>query len=133
MSDHGYTVMTFADKLRDPRWRCRRAEMIEKADHRCTQCHRTPETEGPLEVHHVIYIRRRDPWDYPDELLLVLCGTCHTDRQVHDEEAQVEFARMCARMSSFAVYELSKAIRGSIDREWSPKVHDAYAALRGQR
>jgi hypothetical protein len=109
--------MTYAEKLRDPRWRCRRAERIEQAGE-------------PLEVHHVIYIRRRDPWDYPDELLLVLCGTCHTDRQVHDEEAQVEFARMCARLKSFEVYEISKGLRGLNDSEgWKPKVHDAFALL----
>jgi hypothetical protein len=125
--------MTYAQKLQDPRWRCRRADLIQKAGFCCTECNAEQEVDGPLDFHHVIYIRRRDPWDYPDELLLVLCGTCHTDRQVHDEEAQVEFARMCARMSSFAVYELSKAIRGSLDREWAPKIHDAYAALTAQR
>jgi hypothetical protein len=28
-------------------------------------------------VHHRIYISKKEPWDYPDDLLVTLCEGCH--------------------------------------------------------
>lgn len=76
------------------------------------------------------YLRGRKLWEYPEELLLVLCDSCHGDRQVHDEEAKLEFSRMLARMDSWHVYELSKALRRTNDGgDHRPKVWDAHRSI----
>jgi len=97
---------TYSEKLRDPRWSIRRREIIERDKSQCRECSRTEE----LEVHHVIYIRGREPWDYPNELLLCLCRECHFNRQIHDELAQIEFALICAQLNSWQVYALAKKL-----------------------
>lgn len=128
--------MTYADKLRDPRWLCRRAEVIKKADGRCRQCGAGPVDldagyeETPLEVHHVTYLRGREPWDHPDDILICLCRPCHAFRQVEDEEAKFEFARMIARLTDNEVREVTKALRRKLDGGWAPKMFDAYEAIK---
>jgi len=122
--------MTYSEKLKDPRWICRRAALIAKNGHRCQECGQGAEDgERTLQIHHVAYIRGREPWDHPDEILICLCPTCHTDRQVHDEEARFEFARLIAGLSSFQVYELSKKLRTKLDGGWKPKLFDAFEAM----
>lgn len=64
----------YARKLRDPRWQRRRLERMQVADFACEQCRAKDKT---LAVHHRRYFKGRDPWDYPDELLHVLCEDCH--------------------------------------------------------
>ena len=52
-----------------------RSELLERAGWQCEWCHGT---EEHLQVHHGYYAReRRDPWDYHESSLFVLCGSCH--------------------------------------------------------
>jgi hypothetical protein len=38
--------------------------------------------KGPtVHVHHRHYITGRDPWDYPDNLLVLLCVKCHKEEE----------------------------------------------------
>lgn len=30
-----------------------------------------------LEVHHLDYFSNKDPWNYPDDMLITLCHDCH--------------------------------------------------------
>lgn len=121
--------MTYAQKLKLPQWRQRRCERIEKAEHCCSACGGHESIVGALQVHHVIYLRGREPWEYSDELLLVLCESCHFDRQINDEEASFEFAWLRAQMSNAQVYELAKGLRLAIDGGYAPKYFDAHEAL----
>lgn len=66
----------FWEKYRHPKWQKRRLEMLESAGYCCQQCSAEDKT---LHVHHRRYFRGRDPWDYPDELLKVLCQECHQE------------------------------------------------------
>lgn len=68
--------MTYAQKLRDPRWQRKRLEILERDGWKCCCCHRADQT---LQVHHLIYARR-DPWDYPNEVYQTLCEDCHEIR-----------------------------------------------------
>jgi hypothetical protein len=34
-----------------------------------------------LQVHHVVYRRKVEPWDYPDYLYQTACEPCHESRQ----------------------------------------------------
>lgn len=65
---------TYAEKLRDPRWQKRRAEICDAAGWRCVQC--GDDTEE-LNVHHKEYLKDHEPWDYHSSYLRCLCRTCH--------------------------------------------------------
>ena len=64
--------------LHDDRWYTKRDEILKRDNHRCIICGSTEN----LQVHHKYYItdingKRRTPWDYPDEILITLCDSCH--------------------------------------------------------
>lgn len=72
--------MTYSEKLKDPRWFAFREAFIERRrgeqwPGQCDDC--GEDTRGPLHVHHRRYISRREPWEYEDEDLRLLCATCH--------------------------------------------------------
>jgi hypothetical protein len=66
--------MTYAEKLKDPRWQKRRLEVLKEAGWKCQACEATDKT---LHVHHNFYRTRTHPWNYPDHALRVLCEDCH--------------------------------------------------------
>lgn len=69
--------MSYAEKLKDPRWQKKRLYILERDGWACQTC---GETRRNLQVHHLFYARR-DPWDYPDEAYQTLCDQCHEFRQ----------------------------------------------------
>lgn len=76
----------YSEKLRDPRWQKKRLKVLERDGWACRCC---GDTENMLSVHHRRYIPKREPWDYPDELLVTLCSDCHNDeRELRDEHEQ---------------------------------------------
>lgn len=75
-------MTSYADKLRDPRWQKRRLEIFLRDDWTCQKC---GATESELSVHHKEYIKNRDPWDYPDDLLTTRCTDCHEGEHVFFE------------------------------------------------
>lgn len=66
--------MTYAEKLKDPRWQKRRLEVLSSTDFTCDWC---GETHKTLHVHHFCYEAGRNPWDSPDTDLAPLCEDCH--------------------------------------------------------
>ncbi len=56
--------------------------MLAESDYTCCEC-REPLTSGTmdLQVHHVGYIPDLEPWDHPAELMVVVCGRHHKERQ----------------------------------------------------
>jgi hypothetical protein len=69
--------MTYADKLRDPRWQKKRLDIFTRDNWTCLECGNKKNT---LNVHHIIYLKR-DPWDYPNQLLQTFCELCHKERE----------------------------------------------------
>ena len=67
--------MKYSEKLKDPRWQKLRLEIFERDEWCCQKCF---DSESTLAVHHFRYIRDREPWDYPPELLITLCEECHS-------------------------------------------------------
>jgi hypothetical protein len=67
-------MRSYAEKLKDSRWKKRRAQILVRDGHECTWC---GERNTVLHVHHLHYEPRREPWDYPDDMLLTVCGSCH--------------------------------------------------------
>ena len=64
----------YQKKLLDPRWQRRRLEVLSLAEWECSDCGASEKT---LHVHHPRYIKGREPWEYTDDELVVLCEDCH--------------------------------------------------------
>jgi hypothetical protein len=67
---------TYSEKLKDPRWQKKRLQILERDEWLCRTCGRGDKT---LHVHHSEYISGRDPWEYEDKYLIVLCEDCHAE------------------------------------------------------
>jgi hypothetical protein len=68
------TRKSYWEKLRDPRWQRRKAEIMQRADFACELCEARHVT---LNVHHKLYRRGADPWEYADHEIECLCEPCH--------------------------------------------------------
>jgi len=81
------TKLSYSDKLKDIRWQKKRLQLLEAANWKCTnlKCS-TPELQ--LHVHHRLYRKNADPWDYEDWCYAVLCENCHAVEQYLLDEAK---------------------------------------------
>jgi hypothetical protein len=66
--------MTYADKLRDPRWQKLRLQVFERDEWSCQCC---GEATQELNVHHLHYVRGKEPFEYDLPSLTTLCRRCH--------------------------------------------------------
>jgi hypothetical protein len=108
-------LKTYIEKLRDPRWQRKRLEILQAADWKCQSCHCADAT---LHVHHKLYVKGREPWEYDAEELAVLCEPCH--------EGYHEGIKSCQRLLAllppifFLMLDVPKAIATEID-SWGPR------------
>lgn len=72
---------SYAEKLKDPRWWARRAEILKLHDYTCRRC-ACGYDDDELHVHHLCYRPQLDPWEYADCDLVPLCRKCH--EEVHE-------------------------------------------------
>jgi len=79
---------SYAAKLRDPRWQRKRLKLLERSDFSCEEC---GDETSELHIHHHYYIRGKEPWEYPDTLLTVLCRRCHGIAEVDRENLLSSF------------------------------------------
>lgn len=107
-------MSTYSEKLRDPRWQKRRCEIFEAKGHKCYECGETPPS---LDIHHLCYLKGREPWEYADEYLMPICRPCHENRQSIEDEAKESLALLFGNMNIWRVYEMGKAARRMIGRE----------------
>lgn len=66
--------MTYAEKLKDPRWQKKRLEVLQSDNFTCRLC---GDTETTLHVHHLLYPESRNPWDSSVDEMVTLCECCH--------------------------------------------------------
>jgi hypothetical protein len=66
--------MTYAEKLKDPRWQKKRLEVMQRDGFKCAACGADDVT---LNVHHLTYRFGKDVWNYETDELITLCGNCH--------------------------------------------------------
>lgn len=98
--------MTYAEKLKDPRWKAKRSEVLERDGHTCKDCGACEE----LHVHHCAY-QGRDPWDTDSSFLITICASCHTNRHSLEAETKEVFARLAASLPVWEYWELSRIAR----------------------
>jgi hypothetical protein len=67
--------MTYAEKLKDPRWQKKRLEVLERDEFTCLMC---GDRETELHVHHDSYSETRNPWDTELGQLTTFCKHCHS-------------------------------------------------------
>lgn len=70
----------YFEKFKSPKWQAKRLEILNRDGFKCTRCNDNKET---LHVHHRIYYKHLEPWEYDNHLLTTLCDICHT---AHHEE-----------------------------------------------
>jgi hypothetical protein len=75
---------TYAEKLKDPRWLMRRRSILARDLCTCQSC---GDKDGVMQVHHKYYITGREPWEYPDEALVLLCAGCHEVEETGRKQA----------------------------------------------
>lgn len=87
--------MTYQQKLKDQRWQKKRLELLNKAGWRCQSmgCEFSTEENRTLHVHHLVYLRGKDPWDYEDWAYMVVCESCHEVEQSLLEAAHLAIAQ----------------------------------------
>ena len=108
MADKKKKGQEYFQKLKDPRWQKLRLEVFERDNWTCQGCN---DTERTLHVHHKYYIfDGREPWDYPIDLLITLCESCHEDEKELMAEAEHDIIRMLK--IKFLASPLSELARG---------------------
>ena len=67
-------MINYKEQVNDPRWVERSHEIMKRDNFTCQLCCKS---HTKLNVHHIRYIKGKDYWDYPDELLMTVCEVCH--------------------------------------------------------
>lgn len=100
-------AISYAEKLRDPRWQRKRLEILSRSDFACEVCDSITDT---LNVHHRRYRKGAEPWEYEPEELIAVCEKCH--RRRHDLENALKDAIYL--MPDYALDELLGFAQGRL-------------------
>jgi hypothetical protein len=100
-------VSSYSEKLRDPRWQRRRLEKLQANDFACECC---GDPESTLHVHHRLYRKGADPWDYADNELAVLCEVCHAED--HQAKSELEELMCCVPHGMSSWREIGVIVAG---------------------
>lgn len=65
-------------KLANPFWQRRRLEIMQRDEYACRFC--GDKTEE-LHIHHTVYIRGKEPWEYDEKYLITVCHVCHLEEE----------------------------------------------------
>lgn len=68
------SMSNYSEQFKDPRWQQFRLKVLERDGFRCVFC---GDEENTLHVHHLYYISKRKPWEYPLGCARTLCEDCH--------------------------------------------------------
>jgi hypothetical protein len=119
---------SYAEKLRDPRWQRKRLEILEAAGFACEECKATDKT---LHVHHVVYTKGLEPWEYYRRELIVLCEDCHEIRGSTEHDLKLEFGRLLRtltieQMSSLMPILLSRTNKYDLSEKEEAEILNRY-------
>lgn len=109
------TRSRYAEKLLDARWQQRKTAIQIRDEFTCQKC----KVKGlVVHVHHRHYIMGRDPWDYPDDLLILLCAKCHKE----EEDCADIITEMAKVLHSYGYFNTE--IRDEINRLIESKISE---------
>lgn len=98
--------MTYSEKLKDPRWQKKRLEIMNRDSFTCQVCYSETDT---LNVHHLVYFKNTEPWDYINDHLVTLCENCHkTESSININKAMADL--MICKQSLIYILALLKQI-----------------------
>lgn len=121
----------YAERLKDARWQLKRNEICSAAGWRCEDCGRCAgdlaSSRDLFECHHTVYIFRRAPWDYPNELLMCLCSRCHEWRQQREESARIGLAKILRFHKPNDLQEAAFEIIRQATVKWTEKQAEAFS------
>ena len=88
--------MIYVEKLKDPRWQKRKAEVCAVANWKCQDC---GGEDKNLHVHHKRYLKdgtgkMNDPWEYSDGDLVCVCMDCHGLREQVAASSRILFQQV---------------------------------------
>lgn len=110
--------MTYAEKLKDPRWQKRRLEIFQRDDWKCIYCGNGTKE---LQVHHVLYLNGRDPWEYDENHLVTACCDCHlSETLMRSEDSTLVGMMNMAGVSRRNLFSLSTELRRFIRESGVP-------------
>lgn len=81
----------YANLLRSPLWQQKRLQILNARGFQCEECQNK---EQELHINHRHYEKGKKPWEYADEVYLVLCSDCHTERHTVEQDIRVELGQM---------------------------------------
>lgn len=103
--------MTYAEKLRDPRWQKKRLRVMERHQFMCMDC--GSETK-PLAVHHTFYAKGM-PWETEEKFLLTLCDDCHAIRQPIENEIRRSIGAILAGIGPLDEHNIHAPLKAFAD------------------
>ena len=86
LMDIQINIMSYKDKLKDPRWLEFRKRVYEKDGYMCTICNTK---DRPLNAHHRFYENNKEPWEYNIGNLDTLCSWCHESIHLLEKEKEL--------------------------------------------
>lgn len=102
--------------IQDPRWQRKRLSVLSRANWHCEWC---GVGDKSLQVHHGFYGKTggqlREPWKVPEEVLWVLCDSCHERAEVARQSLYLEIGRIHPR-HHFHVRQLLQQVQEAIAR-----------------
>lgn len=103
------TKEEYAQSLKDPRWQRRRLEIFQRDNWACIYC---GNKEEELQIHHVIYLPNKDPWEYEDDHLVTACRSCHASESLlWDEDKSLIAMLSMTGISRRNLYSLATELR----------------------
>lgn len=102
----------YSEKLKDPRWQKKRLEVLQLRGWACEVCKHTTKT---LHVHHSIYLKGKDPWEYEENYLRVLCDECHAEEHDGAEQSLQVFIDFLRGYHGFLFSEIDSFLTHGFD------------------
>lgn len=80
-------------KLKNTRWQKKRLELLNAADFKCQSPFCFNDENAELHIHHRIYIKGKQPWEYEPWAYIVVCDKCHECYQNSMQAAAIILAK----------------------------------------
>jgi hypothetical protein len=91
--------MDYFERLLNPKWQKKRLEILSRDEWTCQKCF---DSENTLNVHHMRYLKNKNPWEYPNNLLITLCKNCH---EIESNNRRASIDRLIAALDHVFFYE----------------------------